>query len=214
MEKYHKDIFDRIAPEKREKILSVAVKEFANKGFNSTNINTIVEKAGVSVGSLYKYFDTKEDLFLTVVSLGVEMLESTLTEIISSDIDFFQKIEKLIRIIQQHSREDSDIIKLYNEMTSEGNSEFVKRLSYQMESVSAECYTSLVAQAQSSGVVTSDAEARFLAYCIDNIFLILQFSYGTEYYRERMKVYLGDDIFENDEALVKNIMKFLKKGLS
>ena len=34
--------------------------------------------AGVSVGSIYKYFSTKEDLFLTCVHFGVETLEAVL----------------------------------------------------------------------------------------------------------------------------------------
>ncbi|MBN2652698.1 MAG: TetR/AcrR family transcriptional regulator [Spirochaetales bacterium] len=214
MNKYHKDTFDRIPEEKREKILSVAVKEFANKGYNNANINTIAALAGVSVGSLYKYFNTKEDFFLTVVNIGVALLDSTLQSIVSSDEGFFSKVEQILRIIQEHSRKDSDIIKLYNEMTSEGNSELVKKLSLEMESISSKYYTGLVAQAQKDGIVKSKVEARFLAFCLDNIFLTLQFSYGTEYYKERMRVYLGDDIFEHDEELVQSVLDFLRKGLS
>ena len=68
---YHKPTFDNISEEKRKKILDVAVNEFANHGFENANINTIAKKADVSVGSLYKYFDTKADLFLTSVNYGV-----------------------------------------------------------------------------------------------------------------------------------------------
>ena len=57
-ENYHKSTFDNIPEEKRSKILSVAVNEFATQGFENANINTIAKKAEVSVGSLYKYFDT------------------------------------------------------------------------------------------------------------------------------------------------------------
>lgn len=41
---YHKPTFDNIPAEKREKILSVALTEFATKGFENANINTIAKK--------------------------------------------------------------------------------------------------------------------------------------------------------------------------
>ena len=72
---YCKPTFMNIPQEKREKILSVAVNEFAYNGFENANINTIAKKAEVSVGSLYKYFDTKTDLFMTSVHYGVSNLE-------------------------------------------------------------------------------------------------------------------------------------------
>lgn len=212
MEKHHKEAFDRIPSKKREKILSVAVEEFANNGYNNANVNTIAKKANVSVGSLYKYFDAKEDIFLTVVHMGISLLGSTLDSILNSEDDFFTKIEKIIRVIQEHSRKDSDIIKLYNGMTSEGSVELVKKISIEMEGVSFACYSVLVNQAQKEGIIGSDIDARFLSFFLDNLFLILQFSYGTDYYQERMKVYLGDDIFDKDEELLKYALLFLRKG--
>ena len=47
---YYKPTFSNISEEKRTKILTVAVNEFANNGFNNANINTIAKKAEVSVG--------------------------------------------------------------------------------------------------------------------------------------------------------------------
>ena len=86
---YHKEIFDRIPQKRRNKIINVAVHEFARKGFNNANINEIAAAAGISVGSIYKYFNTKEDLFLTCVHFGVETLEAVLDEVIASPGDLF-----------------------------------------------------------------------------------------------------------------------------
>ena len=60
---HHKPTFDNISAEKRSRILDAATNEFAVKGFENGNIGTIAKKAGVSVGSLYKYFENKQDLF-------------------------------------------------------------------------------------------------------------------------------------------------------
>lgn len=210
--KHNRETFDKISEEKRERILSVAISEFASKGFNNANTNIIAKKAGISVGSLYKYFQTKEDFFLTAVGHGIQLLEKTLEHVLSEESDLFGKIERILRIIQIHSRENRDIIRLYYEMTAEGNSDLIKRLSSEMESISAKVYTSLLAEAKEKGLVDPEIEERIFAFCIDNLFVTLQFSYATEYYRERMRIYLQEDA-ENDEKVVQAMMRFIRKAL-
>ena len=94
---FHKPTFDNISSEKKQKILSVSLREFSSKGFESANINTIAKEAGVSVGSMYKYFDSKKDLFLTTVHLGIETLEGVLDSISAMDCSVMQKLAELVR---------------------------------------------------------------------------------------------------------------------
>lgn len=46
--------------------MDVALDEFASEGFAAASINRILEAAGMSKGSLYYYFDGKEDLYTHV----------------------------------------------------------------------------------------------------------------------------------------------------
>lgn len=211
--KHFNDSFERISEEKRNRILSTAISEFANRGFTSANTNTIAQKAGISVGSLYKYFETKEDFFLTVVDHGITQLEKTLESVLSMDLDLFGKIEKIIRIIQTHSRINQDIIRLYNEMTTESNYELITRLSGELESLSAKCYIEMINLAKKEGTIRSDVDSNLSAFLLDNIFMTLQFSYSTVYYKERMKIYLGDDIFDKDEDVVAGVMRVIRRAL-
>ena len=64
-----KATFDKIPKEKRDRILNVAIKEFADNGFEHTSIQQIAKKAGISVGSVYKYFENKETMFSMVVQI-------------------------------------------------------------------------------------------------------------------------------------------------
>ncbi|TGK22427.1 TetR/AcrR family transcriptional regulator [Leptospira fluminis] len=214
MPKYYSETFERIPEEKRNRILSVAITEFANRGFNNANTNVIAQKAGISVGSLFKYFDTKEDFFLTAVGHGINQLEKTLETVLTEQNDLFGKIESILRIIQTHSRENQDIIRLYNEMTSEGNSDLIRKLSSELETISAKVYTSLLKNAKKQGVVSKEVDERIFAFCLDNLFMTLQFSYATEYYKERMRIYLGDAMIGNDEKIVQGLMKFIRRALA
>jgi AcrR family transcriptional regulator len=51
----------------REKLLSLALNEFAEKGFEEASLNEILAKQGISKGAYYYYFDDKEDLLATAV---------------------------------------------------------------------------------------------------------------------------------------------------
>src|SRR5690349_22874095 len=59
--------FEKLQPEKRERLLESAAKEFATHGYDDASLNQILEKAGVSKGAAYYYFDDKADLFMTVL---------------------------------------------------------------------------------------------------------------------------------------------------
>jgi AcrR family transcriptional regulator len=52
--------------------LHAALDEFSTHGFNAASLNRIIDTAGISKGSMYYYFDGKEDLYahLARVELG------------------------------------------------------------------------------------------------------------------------------------------------
>ena len=59
--------FDNLDPFKRTAILTAAAEEFGAHGFEAASMNRIIESAGTSKGSMYYYFEDKEDLYATVV---------------------------------------------------------------------------------------------------------------------------------------------------
>src|SRR5438876_10787857 len=48
---------------RREAILGAAKRVFAEKGYTATTIGDIAKVAGLSYGSIYWYFDSKDELF-------------------------------------------------------------------------------------------------------------------------------------------------------
>lgn len=59
--------FDKLAEEKRERILEAAAKEFVAHGFDGASLNRILSEAGISKGAAYYYFDDKADVYATAV---------------------------------------------------------------------------------------------------------------------------------------------------
>ena len=68
-------------PDKRTAILEAALELIAANGFHSAPTSRIAEKAGVGVGSIYRYFTDKEDLIHEVFRLVAgEMSEAILKD--------------------------------------------------------------------------------------------------------------------------------------
>ena len=72
--------FEKIDKEKRDRIIYVALEEFANNEYEKVSINKIIKKADISRGSFYTYFIDKEDLFLYIVKDYVELMYTFVKE--------------------------------------------------------------------------------------------------------------------------------------
>ena len=211
---YCTSLFNRLSPEKKKRILSVAADEFATLGYQSANINIIAKKCDVSVGSLYKYFETKENLFLSVCDLAADALRSALSEVKRLDGGFIDKVRMILTLVQKHSRENPGMIHLYNEFTTQGNRELAGKLSYELEQLTAPVYQAMIEEAQKNGEIDPGLDPKMAAFCLDNLFMSLQFSYATEYYRERMKIYVDEEIFDDDERVLDGALAFIKNAFS
>ncbi|HWH51574.1 MAG TPA: helix-turn-helix domain-containing protein, partial [Gemmatimonadaceae bacterium] len=58
--------FHKLSPDQQQAILRAALDEFAAHGFGASSLNRIIDAAGISKGSLYYYFDDKEELYAHV----------------------------------------------------------------------------------------------------------------------------------------------------
>jgi len=64
--------FEKVPAAEQHAILRAALDEFSAHGFNAASLNRIIDAAGISKGSMYYYFDGKDDLYAHVarVELG------------------------------------------------------------------------------------------------------------------------------------------------
>ncbi|RMD98537.1 MAG: TetR/AcrR family transcriptional regulator, partial [Deltaproteobacteria bacterium] len=61
---------------RREQILDIAVEIFARHGYERTSIGMICEEAGIARGTLYQYFENKQDLFHALLDRFVQKFRS------------------------------------------------------------------------------------------------------------------------------------------
>lgn len=89
---------------RNKQIVTSASGLFRKTGFENTKIETIAERAQVSVGTIYNYFESKGDLLVAVVSLEVnEVLNAGESVIAAPPDDVMEAITLLIDIYLDHS---------------------------------------------------------------------------------------------------------------
>ncbi|WP_066399526.1 TetR/AcrR family transcriptional regulator [Neobacillus mesonae] len=69
---------DQIRDERREQIKQAALKMFARRGYTGTKTSMIAKEASISEGLIYRYFNSKEELFITLVQ---ELMEEARSEL-------------------------------------------------------------------------------------------------------------------------------------
>lgn len=214
--KYYKEAFERADPERKNLILEIGIEEFSSKGYENANINIIAKKVGISIGLIYKYFATKEDLFITCLKYGMDILEKALYDIMVSDDKLLIKAEKLVRTICMHSKKHSNYIKMYNEICSEkGSLERMRSIAEEIESRRSSIYITSITSALKSGDVRSDLDPKLFALFLDNLLTSLQFAYTCDYYREKFRIYTNIDINKSDdEQVISQLLKFIESAFS
>lgn len=66
-----KETFFNLPEEKRQRLLDLAIEEFAARDYRHASISQIVARAGIAKGSFYQYFEDKRDLFLYLLDVAV-----------------------------------------------------------------------------------------------------------------------------------------------
>jgi AcrR family transcriptional regulator len=68
--------------DKKNDLLKAAQKVFQEKGYKGTNVSDITDEAGMAVGSFYKYYKSKEEMFLEIYIQENEMVRKKLIDTI------------------------------------------------------------------------------------------------------------------------------------
>ncbi len=95
--------FERLPDEKKERILSICIEEFAESGFDKTSTDTITTRAGISKGILYHYFKNKKNLYIYVVDHSRKLIGDRIMNDLQSvkTEDFFDRVKEVILIKQR-----------------------------------------------------------------------------------------------------------------
>ncbi len=101
----------------RQKIYDTAISLMNKKGYASTTIGEIMKTVGVSVGTFYHYFKSKEDIFLEIFTKADEYFKVTVKKSLQGQgLDARAKIIRYFKAYAKYNlnRGIDNITQLYN----------------------------------------------------------------------------------------------------
>ena len=84
--------------ETRIEIIDAAMELFANKGYHETTMSDVVEASNTSKGTVYYYFDNKQELFETMINDVISRLYNSFERIAEKDCSVKEKLKKMMEV--------------------------------------------------------------------------------------------------------------------
>lgn len=97
---------------RRTEILTEATRLFAEEGYRQADLQVLADRLGVGKGTIYRYFPTKEELFLAAVDEGVRALSESVNAAIESEIDPVKHMKQAIRTYLGFFDHNPDLVEL------------------------------------------------------------------------------------------------------
>lgn len=183
------------ASDKRDRILAAAVKVFAKNGFHTTRVSDIAKAAGVADGTIYLYFESKEELLVSLfedrVGKLLAFVGSELAKVPSAPLRLRAVIDMQLGLLEGE-RELAEVITV----SFRQSTRFMKELATPQFSAYLDAIARIVADGQASGDFRADVSphtaARAVFGALDGVTLTWALGRAERGALRRAAAQLGD----------------------
>lgn len=144
--------------EKRGRIVDAAIAVFAEKGFHKARISEIARKAGVADGTIYLYFDNKDELLLTIFEEKMEQLLSELRAYLAGFNTPIARIQAFARFHFEQLRTYPDLARVL-QVELRQSTRFTSAYRPQRLWDYLDAFEELIHQGQEQGVLRQETDA-------------------------------------------------------
>ena len=97
----------------RREMLAAALELFSEKGYHNVSMHEIGKKAEFAVGTLYKFFKNKEDIYKSLIVEQAERFNNALTKAIEEGDDEIEKLRNYVKAKSAVFIDNVSAIRLY-----------------------------------------------------------------------------------------------------
>lgn len=209
------DTFNNLPEQKRNRIIDLAIEEFAANPYDVASISNLVREAGIAKGSLYQYFEDKKDLYCYLIEVAANEKLQLVKDLPAPDHNaglfgymrwqflsevFFEiRHPALAQLSYRAFVEGVKFPEMVEELRRRGTTQFFKQL---------------ISQGILHGEVAAWVDPDVAAFIMEIIF----YQFG-KYFVDRLGLteadFLDHSIYENEEAqhLLTNLMDILEAGI-
>ena len=185
----------------RHKILDASAKLFREQGFSATTLRQIANRSKMKAGSVYYYFDSKNQILDEVLKIGikvvfeaVEKAVDALPENASGRARLEAAVAAHLHTLLRYSDYTSANIRIFGQVsrTSQNRNRAIRR-------TYAEYWNGLLQHAKDSGEISPDADLSLI-----RLFLLGSVNWSVEWYDPKKR---------STEYLAKKFCKILFEGI-
>ena len=207
-------MFLQLDEEKRERVLSAAISEFADENYGNASMNRVVKAAGISKGALFKYFTSKAGLFAYVYRMALGRVKDYLRQVRdeSAAENFFSRLEKVMLAGLDFIQHHPGLAAIYYRIVFTGDSPYKREIVEEVHRESLEFIESLIKKGIERGELRPDLDSELSAFMVEAVVDRFVHAHHAQFRGQRRgKAHM----FQMDSRRgIEEIMKILKSGMA
>ncbi len=214
-----KATFQNLPSDKRERFTAAALDEFAVHDYRTASVSRIARMAGIAKGSVYQYFDGKQDLYLYLVTLAAERKFGFIDGSLPADAGgFFERFRLTVfhgaRFDFTHPR----LARLLYNVTYEPTGPETRAVSAQLKAASYRYVRGLVDTGIRSGDLRAELDVDFAVFALYQLSVSLR-DYLSERFAfsfvDAVRHGSGSPVPDDDiMAVLDELVELLRRGLA
>lgn len=162
-----KPTFFNLKEAKRKAITDAFLQEFSNTAFDDASITTVVKALGIAKGSVYQYFEDKQDLFSYLIEYCSKTKLKYVGTLRRDDYeDYWQYFRTLFEKGIQFDRENPLQSAFLHNLTKSINSPSVVHLFHQMEVATFRHFVKTIEEERANGHFRADVNPETMGYLL------------------------------------------------
>lgn len=103
---------EKLTTKRNRQILTASMKVFSRYGYQDTDVEKIAHLAGLGKGTVYRYFKSKENLFLSTLEWGLNSLKDEIIDATNKVDDYPEKVKTAIAVYLSFFEKNRDFYRL------------------------------------------------------------------------------------------------------
>jgi AcrR family transcriptional regulator len=148
---------------RREEILTAAIKVFGKKGFAATCVGDVADAAKIAKGTVYLYFESKEEIYATAVRLAIERLQAYSAERVQPATGVRERLAVAISVRMEFWHEQ---INLYRLLLTVGREPQHRRQTHELLRAGHAYFVGILKEGVEAGEIAQDVDLETVAWAI------------------------------------------------
>lgn len=160
----------------RKAIMDAAVREFSRKGFRDTSVADIMEAADLGIGTFYNYFNSKEEILMSLLGKLSEDVVAALDELKAANRPSLELLAAGSRITAQFLDENRYVLPLFLSASEDSSLPAGMAGKIRLTPRFKPVFTDIIRQGQERGELRRDVPPELVAEMFHSVYQAASFS--------------------------------------